>query len=63
MAAIMSYINVLKKKWLSRGVMVKYHPLLDNNLDGLVQSCSNSSALAIELLQSCVKPPILCIML
>ena len=25
--------------------------------DGLVQDCSNSSALALELLQSCTKPP------
>ena len=30
------------------------------NNDGLVQYCSNSSALAIELLQSCVKPSIWC---
>ena len=27
-------------------------------IDGLVQSCSNSSALAMELLQSCTKPSI-----
>ena len=27
-------------------------------IDGLVQDCSNSSALAMELLQSCAKPPI-----
>ena len=26
------------------------------NIDGLVQDCSNSSALAMELLQSCTKP-------
>ena len=25
-------------------------------IDGLVQDCSNSSALAMELLQSCTKP-------
>ena len=32
--------------------------LQQNNkyIDGLVQDCSNSSALAIELLQSCTKP-------
>ena len=29
-----------------------------NNIDGLVQDCSNSSALAMELLQSCTKPSI-----
>ena len=28
------------------------------NIDGLVQDCSNSSALAMELLQSCTKPSI-----
>ena len=27
-------------------------------IDGLVQDCSNSSALAMELLQSCIKPSI-----
>ena len=31
-------------------------PKLD--IDGLVQDCSNSSALAMELLQSCTKPTI-----
>ena len=29
----------------------------DWHIDGLVQDYSNSSALAIELLQSCTKPP------
>ena len=28
----------------------------NNHIDGLVQDCSNSSALAMELLQSCTKP-------
>ena len=28
------------------------------DIDGLVQDCSNSSALAMELLQSCTKPSI-----
>ena len=27
-----------------------------NDIDGLVQDCSNASALAMELLQSCNKP-------
>ena len=27
-------------------------------IDGLVQDCSNSSVLAMELLQSCIKPSI-----
>ena len=30
----------------------------NGNIDGLVQGCSNSSALAMELLQSCTKPSI-----
>ena len=30
-----------------------------NNIDGLVQDCSNSIAYALELLQSCTKPSIL----
>ena len=30
--------------------------LLQEHIDGLVQDCSNSSVLAIELLQSCTKP-------
>ena len=29
-----------------------------HNIDGLVQDCSNSNALALELLQSCTKPSI-----
>ena len=29
------------------------------HVDGLVQDCSNSSALAMELLQSCTKPSML----
>ena len=28
------------------------------NIDGLVQDCSNSSELALELLQSCTEPSI-----
>ena len=35
--------------------MAQHHQALDH-LDGLVQDCSNSSALAMELLQSCTKP-------
>ena len=29
-----------------------------HNIDGLVQDCSSSSALTMELLQSCTKPSI-----
>ena len=31
---------------------------IDASIDGLVQDCSNSSALGMELLQSCTKPSI-----
>ena len=34
----------------------KYECDIDARIDGLVQDCSNSSASAIELLQSCTKP-------
>ena len=47
---------------------LKYKSVLARNVDkvffihhyfdGLVQGCSNSSALAMELLQSCIKPSI-----
>ena len=37
-----------------RGVSYEYFERKKN--DGLVQDCSNSSALAMELLQSCTKP-------
>ena len=30
---------------------------MDDKIDGLVQECSNSIANALELLQSCTKPP------
>ena len=30
----------------------------DDHIYGLVQDCSNSSALAMELMQSCAKPSI-----
>ena len=41
----MTGIEILGKKKI-------YH------IDGLAQDCSNSSALAMELLQSCAKPSI-----
>ena len=34
------------------------HVTFQLHIDGLVQDCSNFSALAVELLQSCTKPPI-----
>ena len=41
---------------VNRPVYIFYHT---SHIDGLVQDCSNSSALAMELLQSCTKPSIL----
>ena len=40
-----------------RNKMIQYFPAAFH-IDGLVQDCSNSSALAMELLQSCTKPSI-----
>ena len=40
---------------------MKYHFIPKDgqqHIDGLVQDCSNSSASAMELLQSCTKPSI-----
>ena len=37
--------------------------LFEGYIDGLVQDCSNSSALAMELLQSCTKPSIYAFMI
>ena len=37
-----------------------WRPILRTHIDGWAQDFSNSSALAIELLQSCTKPSILC---
>ena len=38
--------------------LVMGHVVRSHDIDGLVQDCSNSSALAMELLQSCTKPSI-----
>ena len=37
--------------WICRFMLV----IIDNNIDGLLQDCSISNALAMELLQSCTK--------
>ena len=44
-----------RRKLEAGGVMVE---LSCQCVDGLVQDCGNSSALALELPQSCTKPPI-----
>ena len=36
--------------------IITVYAILHNHVDGSVQDCSNSSALAMELLQSCTKP-------
>ena len=36
--------------------MLTSQPIAKLDIDGLVQDCSNSSVLAMELLQSCNKP-------
>ena len=44
------------RRWgLKCNLMLFLVKMLDK-IDGLVQDCSNSSALAMELLQSCTKP-------
>ena len=40
--------------------MVRYPHFANVHIDGLMQDCNNSSALALELLQSCTKPSISC---
>ena len=35
---------------------LNYRGIVNKQIDGLVQDCSNSNALAMELLQSCTKP-------
>ena len=48
--------------WRQKGDKPLSEPMMalftDAHIDGLVQDCSNSSALAVELLQSCTKPSI-----
>ena len=43
--------------WLNKPSSQAFeHSSNGHDFDGLVQDCSNSSALAMELLQSCTKP-------
>ena len=52
-----AYSNQLAQYWISCGMM-PWFPLLPEHhqINGLVQDCSISSALAMEILQSCTKP-------
>ena len=56
--------NVLHTPWLSHHSRLILMTILVGcvftcvHIDGLVQDCSNSIANALELLQSCTKPPI-----
>ena len=42
----------------SFGHLLSINGQYDYNIDGLVQDCSISSALAMKLLQSCTKPSV-----
>ena len=54
-------VNSLHKWPVTRKMFLFYDVIMQcDDIDGLVQDCSNSSALALELLQSCTKPSILC---
>ena len=66
---IATFENFVNKKWLLwriaskkvngiRDFCLEIDETDDNYIDGLAQDCSNSSALAIELLQTCTKPSI-----
>ena len=44
--------------WLNRSTVICYLWKSTGHIEGLVQDCSNSSTLAMELLQSCTKPSI-----
>ena len=52
-----SFLNT-NIKMVQKSFLLKNKDLfiLQGHIDGLVQDCSNSSALAMELLQSCTKP-------
>ena len=65
MCYIYGYTDTVCKKWLNitlYRMISKYRTRLSTtfktHVDGLVQGCSNSSALAMRLLQSCTKPSI-----
>ena len=47
---------VLQQSWSGDVLVSSYQSI--HHIDGLVQDCSNFSALAMELLQSCTKPSI-----
>ena len=50
----------VRRYWLKQKVCIPWDIkfLFHADIDGLVQNCSNSSALALELLQCCTKPSI-----
>ena len=51
----MSKVNSIKASYAAANILEGKH---ENHIDGLVQDCSNSSASALDLLQSCTKPSI-----
>ena len=48
----------VKKGYICQAPAGKEHYMFVMNIDGLVQDCSISSAIAMEILQSCIKPSI-----
>ena len=61
MGSVPSCILILSEAWSSTFVFSQTpqagcQKLVWKHFDGLVQNCSNSSVLAMELLQSCTKP-------
>ena len=53
------YLQETRSQLQHIGIWPKWRTFCRQHLDGLVQDCSNSSALAMELLQSCTKSSIL----
>ena len=51
------FVNIFDK---AERIMKRPYSTSQCYIDGLVQDCSNSSALALELLQSCTKPWMSC---
>ena len=49
---LIMHATQLLQRWIGLAKRIKIY------IDGLVQDCSNSIALAMELLQSCTKPSI-----
>ena len=51
-------VYILDIRYVFAGNIHQYYTSVHLNIDGFVHDCSTSSALAMELLQSCTKPSI-----